>query len=56
MQMRTKTKVLAAAAAALVIAGGAATVSIAGGSDDQPLEGSDLELATAAALEHQGEG
>lgn len=50
--MRTKTKVLAVAAAALVVAGAAATVSVATGSDDQPLEGSQLERATAAALEH----
>jgi uncharacterized membrane protein YkoI len=54
--MRTKSKVLAATAAALVIAGAAATVSVATGSDDQPLGGSDLERATAAALAHTGEG
>jgi len=54
--MRTRTKVLTAAAAALVVAGAAATVSVATGSDDQPLEGSQLERATAAALAHTGEG
>lgn len=54
--MRTRTKVLATAAAALVIAGAAATVSVATSSDDQPLEGGDLERATAAALAHIGEG
>jgi uncharacterized membrane protein YkoI len=54
--MRTKTKVLAATAAALVIAGAAATVSVATSSDDKPLEGSDLERATAAALAHTGGG
>ena len=54
--MRTRTKVLATAAAALVIAGAAATVSVATSSDDQPLEGGDLERATAAALAHTGEG
>jgi len=54
--MRTKTKVVTAGAAALVVAGAAATVSVATGSDDQPLEGSQLERATAAALAHTGEG
>jgi len=54
--MRTRTKVLVATAAALAIGGAAATVSVATGSDDQPLEGSDLERATAAALSHTGEG
>jgi len=54
--MRTRTKVLTTAAVALVIAGAAATVSVATGSDDQPLEGSDLERATAAALDHTGGG
>ncbi|CAN5730305.1 hypothetical protein BH18ACT17_BH18ACT17_09280 [soil metagenome] len=54
--MRTRTKVLVATAAALEIGGAAATVSVATGSDDQPLEGSDLERATAAALSHTGEG
>lgn len=55
-RMRTKTKVVTAGAAALVVAGAAATVSVATGSDDQPLEGSQLERATAAALAHTGEG
>jgi uncharacterized membrane protein YkoI len=54
--MRTKTKVLIATGAALVIAAAAATVSVATGSDDQPLEGSDLDRATAAALAHTGGG
>ncbi|MDH4111592.1 MAG: PepSY domain-containing protein [Actinomycetota bacterium] len=54
--MRTKTKALAATAAALVLAGGAATVSVATSSDDRPLEGSDLDRATAAALQHTGGG
>ena len=54
--MRTRTTVLATAAAALVIAGAAATVSVATSSDDQPLDGGDLERATAAALAHTGEG
>ena len=54
--MRTKTKILAATASALVIAGAAATVSVATGSDDRPLEGGDLDRATSAALAHTGEG
>jgi hypothetical protein len=54
--MRTKTKILAATASALLIAGAAATVSVATGSDDRPLEGGVLERATSAALAHTGEG
>ena len=54
--MRMRTKVLFATVAALAIGGAAATISVATGSDDQPLEGSDLERATAAALSHTGEG
>jgi hypothetical protein len=54
--MRTRTKVVAASAAALVLAGAAATVSLATGSDERPLEGADLDRATAAALEHAGGG
>jgi hypothetical protein len=54
--MRTRAKVMAAATTALVIAGAAATVSVATGRDDQPLEGSDLDRATAAALSHTGGG
>lgn len=54
--MRTRTKVVAASAAALVLAGAAATVSLATGNDERPLEGGDLDRATAAALEHTGGG
>lgn len=54
--MRTKTKVLIATGAALAIAAGAATVSVATGTDDRPLEGSDLARATEAALAHTGGG
>jgi uncharacterized membrane protein YkoI len=46
--------------AALVLALGAVSAGIAiaagGGDDDQPLTGSALERATAAALEHTGGG
>ena len=54
--MRRTTKVVAAATTALVIAGAAATVSVATGRVEQPLQGSDLDRATAAALSHTGEG
>ena len=54
--MRTRAKILIAAGAAVVVAGAAATVSVATGSQDQPLEGAQLERATEAALEHTGEG
>jgi hypothetical protein len=54
--MRTRTKVIAGAAAALLVATAAATVSLATGSDDSPLEGSDLERATSVAMEHAGGG
>ena len=50
--MRTRTKVSGALAAAIVLAGAVATVSVATGSDDRPLEGSDLDRATEAALAH----
>lgn len=54
--MRMRAKVVTTAAVALVVAGAAATVSVATGSDDRPLEGADLERATAAALTHTGGG
>lgn len=52
--MRTRAKVVTAAAVALVA--GAAATAVATGSDDRPLEGADLDRATAAALAHTGEG
>jgi hypothetical protein len=44
--------------AALVLVAGAisAGFALAGGGDDEPLTGSDLEQATAAALAHTGGG
>ena len=54
--MSTKAKILIAAGVAIVVAGAAATVSVATSSDDQPLEGAQLERATEAALEYTGEG
>jgi len=57
MQRRTKALVAGAAALAITGAGGAV---LAGGADDDatetPIAGSDLEKASAAALEHTGEG
>lgn len=41
---------------ALAVVGGGAGFAIAGGGDEQPLTGSDLDQATAAALEHTGGG
>jgi hypothetical protein len=54
--MRTPTKVFAATGVALVIAGAAAAVSVATVRDDQPLEGNELDRATAAALAETGQG
>ena len=55
MNKRTKLAIGGVAAAA-AIAIGAGVVSAAGGDDDVPLEGSDYDRATEAALEHVGEG
>lgn len=54
--MKAKSKIVAASTTALVIAGAAATVSAASMSDDRPLAGTDLDRASAAALEHTGGG
>ncbi len=57
--MQRRTRALAAGAAALAITG-AGGAALAGGADDDatdtPIAGSDLEKASAAALEHTGEG
>ena len=53
--METKRWIAGGTIALAVIAGGAG-FAIAGGGDDQPLTGSDLDEATAAALEHTGGG
>ncbi len=52
--MRTKTKVLFAAGAAVMVAGAVATVSVATGGEDSPLTGGELARATEVALEHTG--
>jgi hypothetical protein len=53
--MDTKRWVAGGTIVLAVIVGGAA-LAIAGGGDEQPLTGSDLDQATAAALEHTGGG
>ena len=53
--MDTKRWIVGGTIALAVVAGGAG-FAIAGGGDEQPLTGSDLDQATAAALEHTGGG
>ena len=53
--MDTKRWIAGGTIALAVVAGGAG-FAIAGGGDEQPLSGSDLGQATAAALEHTGGG
>ncbi|HEV8683261.1 MAG TPA: hypothetical protein VGS09_10910 [Actinomycetota bacterium] len=55
MDRRTRWIIRGALALAL-IAGGTAIAVARGGGDDEPLIGSALERATAAALEHTGGG
>jgi hypothetical protein len=54
--MRTRTKIVIGAVAALVVAGVATGVSAATSSDDTPLVGEDLDRASQAAVAHVGEG
>jgi hypothetical protein len=53
--MCTKRWIAGGTIAIAVVAGGTG-LAIAGGGDDRPLSGSDLEQATAAALTHTGGG
>lgn len=53
--MKSRTKLAAGAIAAIAVAGLGAGVAVAGGSE-QPLQGTEYERATAAALEHTGQG
>ena len=57
MDKRTKI-VIGAAAGLVVVAGGAGAAVAAGGGDDneEPITGDALDRASAAALEHTGEG
>jgi hypothetical protein len=58
MDMTNRKKAVIGGIAALAIAGGGTAVAVAGGSDDAeaPIQGGDLDRASAAALEHTGEG
>ena len=54
--MDRRTKVIAGGVLALVVIGAGAGIAIASSGDDEPLRGSALDRATAAALEHTGGG
>ena len=57
--MQRRTRMFVAAGAAVVVLGGVgAGIAVAGGGDDSeaPIPAADLDRATAAALEHTGEG
>lgn len=56
--MDNKRKGLIVGGAALALAAGGAGAAVATGGDDSeaPIKGSDLDKASAAALEHTGEG
>jgi uncharacterized membrane protein YkoI len=58
MNKRTKIAIAAASGLVVVAAGGAGAAVAAGGGDDNesPITGSDLDKASAAALDHTGEG
>src|SRR5690349_4263950 len=57
MKRRTKFAIAAAAAGAIVIGASAAIATAGGGDHSEPaLTGSDLARASAAALDHTGEG
>lgn len=56
MDRRTRWIVGGTLAAALIGGSGAVAVGRGGGDNDEPLTGSNLERATAAALEHVGGG
>jgi hypothetical protein len=55
--MKTRTKAVVGALAGLAVIGVGTGIGVATmGDDDRPLTGSDLERATAVALEHTGGG
>jgi hypothetical protein len=54
--MDRRTKWIAGGVLAVAVVGGGTGLAVASGSDDQPLTGSALDRATAAALEHTGGG
>lgn len=53
---RNRMWIIAGALALLLVGGGTAIAVATAGDDDKPLTGSDLDRATAAALEHTGGG
>jgi hypothetical protein len=53
---KTRAWIVGGALAVVLIGGGTAIAVAGGGDDDKPLTGSNLEKATAAALEHAGGG
>ena len=54
--MRTRTKIVIGAVAALVVAGVATGVGAATKGDDTPLVGEEFDSASQAAIAHVGEG
>jgi uncharacterized membrane protein YkoI len=58
MNITTKTKILIAGVAVVAAAGAGVSIAAAGGSDDRegPITGTELDRASAAALEETGEG
>src|SRR5688500_17193434 len=54
--MNRKLAIIAALVLALGAAGAGIAIAAGGGDDDQPLTGSELQRATAAALAHTGGG
>jgi len=54
--MERRTRWIAGGAVALAVIGGSAGFAVASSGDDEPLTGSALEQATAAALERTGGG
>jgi uncharacterized membrane protein YkoI len=59
MQNRTKATIVGAAVVAAAAVGGGAALAAGGGDDDEtqtPITGAERERASAAALQHTGEG
>ncbi len=54
--MQHRSKLIAAAAVAVIAAGGTAAIATQQFEDDQPITGEALQRASDAALEHLGEG
>ena len=58
--MTKRNKILIVGGSALALAAGGAGVAVAGGGDDDatetPITGNDLDRASAAALDHTGQG